>query len=185
MTAGTAAALVEAASKGDEQAWAELVDRYARVVWSVARAYGLSEADAADVCQTTWLRLVEHIDRLRHPEAVGSWLITAARRESYRVLRELDREVPTGEVEEQDDRPWPPAGSRPAGESHARLWDAFSELPDRCRRLLRVWAAAVDAGYPEIASALGIPVGSIGPTRARCLELLRRLLGRRPTPDSA
>lgn len=181
MTAGTAA-LVEAASKGDEQAWAELVDRYGRAVWSVPRAYGLSDADAADVSQTTWLRLVEHIDRLRHPEAVGSWLITAAKRESYRVLRELDREVPT---EEQDDRPWPPAGSRPTGDSHARLWDAFGKLPDRCRRLLRVWAAAVDTGYPEIASALGIPVGSIGPTRARCLEQLRRLLGRRPTPDSA
>jgi RNA polymerase sigma factor (sigma-70 family) len=183
--ATTTAALVEAASKGDEQAWAELVDRFARLVWSVARAHGLTEADAADVCQTTWLRLVEHIDRLRRPESVGSWLITAARRESYRVLRELDREVPTEDVDEHDDRPWPPAGSRPAGEPHAGLWAAFTELPDRCRRLLRVWATAVDAGYPEIASALGIPVGSIGPTRARCLEQLRGLLGRRPTPDPA
>ncbi|MGH8834745.1 MAG: RNA polymerase sigma factor [Actinomycetes bacterium] len=183
--ATTTAALVEAASKGDEQAWAELVDRFARLVWSVARAHGLTEADVADVCQTTWLRLVEHIDRLRRPESVGSWLITAARRESYRVLRELDREVPTEDVDEHDDRPWPPAGSRPAGEPHAGLWAAFTELPDRCRRLLRVWATAVDVGYPEIASALGIPVGSIGPTRARCLEQLRGLLGRRPTPDPA
>jgi len=183
--ATTTAALVEAASKGDEQAWAELVERFARLVWSVARAHGLSEADAADVCQTTWLRLVEHIDRLRQPESVGSWLITAARRESYRVLRDLDREVPTEDVDEHDDRPWPPAGSRPAGEPHTGLWAAFTELPDRCRRLLRVWATAVDVGYPEIASALGIPVGSIGPTRARCLEQLRGLLGRRPTPDPA
>lgn len=179
------AALVAAASKGDEQSWSELVDRFTRLVWSVARAHGLSEADAADVCQTTWLRLVEHIDGLRHPESVGSWLITAARRESYRVLRQLDREVPTEEVDEDEDRPWPPAGSRPAAEPHAVLWDAFGALPDRCRRLLRVWATAVDAGYPEIASALGIPVGSIGPTRARCLKQLRRLLGRRPTPDPA
>jgi len=181
----TTAALVAAASKGDEQAWAELVDRYARLVWAVARAHGLSPVDAADVCQTTWLRLVEHIDKLRHPESVGSWLITAARRESYRVLRQLDREVPTEEVDERDDRSWPPAGSRAAGETHARLWHAFEQLTDRCRRLLRVWAVAVDAGYPEIAMALGIPVGSIGPTRARCLEQLRGLLGLRSTPDRA
>ncbi|MCI0688342.1 MAG: sigma-70 family RNA polymerase sigma factor [Sporichthyaceae bacterium] len=182
--ATTTAALVEAASKGDEQAWAELVERYSRLVWSVARSYGLSEIDAADVSQTAWLRLIEHLDRLRQPEYVASWLVTATRRECLRTLRRAGREVPTEDID-SDDEPWPPPGSRPVTETHAVLWAAFARLPERCRKLLRVWATAADASYAEIATALGIPVGSIGPTRARCLEQLRRLLGGRSTPDSA
>jgi RNA polymerase sigma factor (sigma-70 family) len=182
--ATTTAALVEAASKGDEQSWTALVDRFARLIWSVARAYGLSEADTADVCQTTWLRLVEHLDQIRRPDALGGWLVTATRRESVRMIRHGGREVPTEDVE-PDDHPWPPLGTGPAEDSNVALWTAFADLSDRCRRLLRVWATAADASYQEIATALGVPVGSIGPTRARCLEYLRRLLSRQPTPGTA
>lgn len=183
----TTAALVEAASKGDEEAWSELVERFAGLVWSVARSHGLSEADAADVCQTTWLRLVEHLDRLRQPELVASWLVTSARRESLRTLRHSGREVPTEEIEsaDSDDERWPPPGSQTPDERHQALWQAFAQLTQRCRMLLRVWATASDLSYGQIATGLGIPVGSVGPTRARCLEQLRRILRVRPAAGTA
>ncbi|MGI5164044.1 RNA polymerase sigma factor [Spirillospora sp. CA-253888] len=161
--------LVRRARDGDGAAWARLVEGYSDLLWSVARTAGLPDADAADAVQTTWLRLVEHLDRLREPDAVAGWLVTTARHESLRLLRH---------------RPPPPAGPSAAGsateqvvlarESVCRVGSALRAMPPRCRDLLRLLAAA--PSYAELSAALDLPVGSIGPTRARCLaELSRRL----------
>ena len=97
------AELVRAAAEGDQAAWNGLVDRYNGLVWSVARSHRLSMADASDVVQTTWLRLVEHLGRLQDPERVGAWLATTARRESLRALRHSARQVPTEELPDDGD----------------------------------------------------------------------------------
>lgn len=167
--------LVNAAASGDETAWNALVDRFAGLVWAVARSYRLDAADAADVSQTTWLRLVEHLGRLREPDRVGAWLAATTRNEALRILRRRGRAAPLLEGEEWADDTHP--------EPHARLHDlerdealrvALERLPERCRELLRVLLADPEPSYDEVSAALGLPIGSIGPTRARCLERLRR-----------
>ena len=178
MEPGGPAELVAAAGDGDEQAWEGLVDRFGGLVWSVARAHGLSAADAADVSQTAWLRLVEHLSRIRDPERVGSWLASTARHEALRVLRRAGRELPVGDEEELVPRGAvvePPDAHVLASEWHAVLWKAFAALPARCQRLLRVLIAEPAPSYQEVAAALQMPIGGIGPTRARCLRQLRRL----------
>ena len=172
--------LVERAAAGDAGAWEALVERYANLVWSVARSFRLDRADAADVSQTTWLRLVEHLGRLRDPQRLGAWLATTARHESLRVLRRAGRQVPIGEEEELEQAS--AADAVPldlaiiTAERDASLWTAFAHIPPRCRSLLRLLAADPPPSYDEISAALEMPVGSIGPTRARCLEHLRRRL---------
>jgi len=171
--------LVSAAASGDASAWRELVDRYEGLVWSVARAHRLGPADAADVSQTTWLRLVENLGRLREPEHVGGWLATTARHECLRVIRRHGREVLDGDVEPTPDRSAEdisPESAVLADERRVLLWRALGRLSLRCQTLLRSLAAAPEGGYAEISAALGMPIGSIGPTRARCLERLRREL---------
>jgi RNA polymerase sigma factor (sigma-70 family) len=176
--------LVAAAVHGSHAAWNGLVDRYARLVWSVARTFRLSDADAADVCQTTWLRLVENLDRITDPERLGSWLATTARRECIAVLRRRDREAPVSEATWSElDEPEAPGNGPEARviiqDENKQLWDAFSGLSERCRNLLRVLAAVpkeAKGSYAQISDALGIPTGSIGPTRARCLEQLKARL---------
>lgn len=170
--------LMGRAAEGDAAAWDALVTRYQGLVWSVARAHGLYGHDAADVAQTTWLRLVEHLDRIRDPARVGSWLATTARHESLRVLRRRGREQP---VEVDDYVLPPPAGgdSEPelaalTGERDELLQEALQTLPPRCQRLLRVLMADPPPSYREVGAALNMPVGSIGPTRARCLACLRQ-----------
>lgn len=171
------AVLVRDAAGGDEHAWAALVERFSGLVWSVTRAMRLSQADASDVSQTTWLRLVEHLGDIREPERVGAWLATTARRESLRILQKAGRAVPT---EFDDDRLVSPDttsdldASLDAGQHVTALWRAFEELPEPGRALLRVLMADPAPSYVEAAAALGMPIGSIGPTRARCLERLRR-----------
>jgi len=170
--------LLAGAAEGDQKAWDLLVSRFARLVWSVARSFRLSDADAADVCQTTWLRLVEHLDAINDPTRLAGWLATTARRESLGVLRRRDREVliydgpdEEDEVDEQD-----PERRTIEQDEHRQLWDAFAGLSERCRSLLRVLAVSPLESYAQIAAALSIPVGSIGPTRARCLDRLRARL---------
>jgi RNA polymerase sigma factor (sigma-70 family) len=178
MGSGGLAKLVAAAGDGDQQAWEGLVDRFGGLVWSVARAHGLSAADAADVSQTAWLRLVEHLSRIRDPERVGSWLASTARHEALRVLRRAGRELPVGDEGELAPRGAvvePPDAHVLASERHEVLWKAFTALPGRCQRLLRVLIAEPAPSYQEVAAALQMPIGSIGPTRARCLRQLRRL----------
>jgi RNA polymerase sigma factor (sigma-70 family) len=173
-------ALVVAARAGDERAWNGLVEEFGSLVWSIARAHRLNDADAADVSQTAWLRLAEHLGRIRDPERVGAWLASTVRHECLRLLRRSQRELPAG-----DDLPEPPSPGTPSpaagllrGERATALWAAFAELPERCRSLLRVLMADPPPAYEDVSEALAMPVGSIGPTRARCLERLRRLAAR-------
>lgn len=172
--------LLRMAGAGDETAWQGLVDRYARTVWSVVRSHRLRPADAADVYQTTWLRLVENLDRIAQPERVGSWLVTTARREALRLLRVRQREVPGPGT---DDDPDVHAQHDPGPEEIAILGDertavarAFGRLSTRCQLLLRLWLEDTSRGNADIAAHLGTPVGSVGPTKSRCLAHLRRLL---------
>jgi RNA polymerase sigma factor (sigma-70 family) len=169
------AALVRAATSGDERAWSALVDRFAKLVWAIARNHRLGADDAAEVSQTTWLRLAEHIDRLQDPSKVGGWLATTARHESLRVLRGAGRQIPMGDDMPEPDRPAPAIDEELLRSERDRmLWQAFSRLPARDQALLRLLISDPMPSYEEIGAAMGMPVGSIGPTRARCLERLRR-----------
>jgi RNA polymerase sigma factor (sigma-70 family) len=175
-----AAALLTRARAGDQSAWNSLVEQYSGLLWSVARAYRLDTATAGDAIQTTWLRLVEHLDRIQDPERLGGWLATTVRRECLQVLRRTTREriAPGGDagLDAIDTDAEPLDAALLASERDAALWRAFREIPDRCQRLLRVLIATPPPSYEQVAAALDIPVGSIGPTRARCLARLRTLL---------
>ena len=172
--------LVRHAARGDMQAWERLVDQFSRLIWSITVEYRLLESDAADVAQTTWLRLLEHIDRIEYPDRVGSWLAATARNECLRnlagrkrVVLAHDDEILMGMV----------AASSPevderilANERDQVVRDALSRLPRRWQRLLELLMADPPASYADISSELNLPVGSIGPTRGRCLARLRVLL---------
>jgi RNA polymerase sigma factor (sigma-70 family) len=175
--------LARAAADGDETAWNALVNGFSGLIWSVARGYHLSAADAADVFQTAWLRLAEHLGRIEDPQRVGAWLATTARHEALRIARSATRFIPTDDltyfdVGHTDDNPPEQAvldSEQAALDSElvSRLWRSLGELSERCQRLLRVLIATPPPSYTEVAAALDMPVGSIGPTRARCLEQLR------------
>lgn len=169
------AALVEAARDGDQLAWKMLVARYLDLVWAIARGHSLDHCDAADVSQTTWLRLYEQLPRLREPEKVGAWVATTARRESLRISRQRRRQ--RAELLPADCPSTAPAveDSLPelVAERDRLFWSAFGDLTPPCKRLLRALMADPPPSYAEVSAALGMPVGSIGPTRARCLERLR------------
>jgi RNA polymerase sigma factor (sigma-70 family) len=173
----TTAELLAAAATGDRLAWDELVERYSRLVWAVARGFSLSAADAADVSQTTWLRLVEHLGRLREPEHLGGWLATTARHECLRVLRKSGREVlgVDTDLDLESGEPTPEAVVLD-GERDKLLWKSLGEIPQRCQVLLRALATEPPPSYHDVSLALGMPVGSIGPTRARCLDHLKKRL---------
>jgi RNA polymerase sigma factor (sigma-70 family) len=162
------------ASAGDQAAWNAIVERFASLVWATARAHRLSRADASDVAQTTWLRLVEHLDRIREPERLGAWLATTARRESLRVIRRTGREQP---IDDADMFEAPDAAALDRHlldeERDGVLWRAFAGLSDRCKTLLRLLMADQELSYEEVGAALGMPLGAIGPTRMRCLDRLR------------
>lgn len=174
MQAFTVAPLVDRAATGDADAWDALVSQYAGLVWSVARGYGLDAADAADVSQTCWLRLAENLGRLRDPERVGAWLATTARREALVVVKKGRRQVPIGVAFDDevahDEAPDAPLLQR---ERAAAVVDAFRRLPAQCRTLLRVLLSDPAPSYAEVSDSLDMPIGSIGPRRARCLERLR------------
>ena len=170
--------LVLKAARGDEGSWDTLVERFAGMVWAVARGHRLSTDDAADVSQTTWLRLVEHLDRIEQPERVGAWLATTARRESLRVLRLAGRQIPTSDddVVNLTDTPVVALdGNLLIEERDQALWEVFGRLPCRCQLILRLLTSDMPLSYRDLSDVLEMPIGSIGPTRARCLEHLRRL----------
>jgi RNA polymerase sigma factor (sigma-70 family) len=174
----TSGELVARARQNDQVAWDALVERYTGLLRSIARSYDLGAADMADVTQTVWLRLVERLDELREPDRVGSWLAVTAHRESRWTLRRRGRELPAWSVPDQAPDPAGGCVERTCVQRE-RLSDvasAIRAMPERCRRVLRFFALA-PVTYAEAASALDIPVGSVGPTRARCLADLRRRLG--------
>jgi RNA polymerase sigma factor (sigma-70 family) len=176
--------LVKRANNGDKSAWDQLVERYAPLVWSICRRYQLDRPDADDVGQGVWLRLVEHLPALRDPAALPGWIATTTRRECLRVLRAGRRRV-------EHERPLPPENAaeitgRAAAETdvpgtdllEAELMDALRaglmSLSTRCRELLLLLIQDPPLAYADIGARLQLPVGSIGPTRSRCLEALRR-----------
>src|SRR5215469_4336708 len=172
--------LVRRAAAGDKSAWERLVERYSRLIWAMTRDFKLMETDAADVVQATWLRLLEHIDRIEYPERIASWLATTARHECLRHLAAGKRVVL---VEDDHDAFSGAAGHQPdvderllAEERAQAVRAAMSTLPSRSQRLLELLMADPPASYTEISDQLGVPIGSIGPTRGRCLERLRLIL---------
>ncbi len=178
--------LVSDARRGDQCAWNALVSRYAGMVWGIARAHRLNDADAADVSQATWLKLFRSLAGVKEPAAIGGWLATTARRESLRCLQRPGRTEPWPEEYEvaDDDAPGVDAGLL-ASERDRLVLRALEQLPERDRTLLRMLAADPAPGYEEIGAALDMPIGSIGPTRARALERLRRKLAQLGTPAEA
>lgn len=163
---------------GETRAMDELVRLMTPLLWHVVRAYGLDRALAEDVVQTTWLTLVRRHDSIVEPQAVSGWLTMVARREAWRVGKLQRRADPT---EVEDLEPHLPAHqsaeqTAATDDESRRLWDAVSQLNDRCRRLLRIVAFEERPDYARIAQDMAMPIGSIGPTRQRCLGKLRSLL---------
>lgn len=184
------APLVAAAATGDQNAWNALVARFNGLLWSVASSYRLAAGEDADAVQNTWVRLVERLDRIEDPERVGAWLATTCRRECLQVLRRRRRTGYTTDTDELGEIPGDAAELDAAlldDERDAALWRTFAALSDPCRRLLRVLMASPPPSYAEVSAALGLPIGSIGPTRQRCLARLRVLAGAesllRPTTE--
>ena len=168
-----------AAANGDQRAWDTIINRYSDLVWTIARSFRLNVADAADVSQATWLRLVEHLGDIRDGERLGAWLATTARREAIGLMRRGHRDIPiesTGLAESDEDTGETPEQHILRDEQDTLLWKAFRRLGGQCQRLLRVLLVDPPPPYTEIGAALDMPVGSIGPTRARCLSTLRTLL---------
>ncbi|MGH3763451.1 RNA polymerase sigma factor [Actinophytocola sp.] len=174
--------LFHAARGGDREALAELVRRLTPMLWQVARSQGLDREASVDVVQTTWLRLLGSLARIRQPAALTAWLVTVTRREAWRVHKAGRAEHVEEDavfVEMRDAGPGPAeqvVEQVAAGDRRARLWAAVDALPERCRTLLRVIAFTRRPDYAEVSRTLGMPVGSIGPNRGRCLAMLRRLL---------
>ncbi len=172
------AALVARARNGDKQAWDEIVNRYAPLVWSICRRHRLSALDTDDVGQSVWLRLVEQLNALREPAALPGWLATTTRRECIRVLRAANKQEARGgnppDLDTIPDEQTVTAEQEVLlAERDAALREAFGALPPKCRRLISMLIEDPPVPYAEISARLGIAVGSIGPNRRRCLNKLR------------
>jgi RNA polymerase sigma factor (sigma-70 family) len=180
--ASRAAALFREYRAGDVAKMGELVALLTPILWHTVRAQRLDRDSAEDVLQTTWLALVRSAESITDAQAVLQWLIVSARREAWRVVKRSDRVEP--KQFEADDFVSPvtdvPEQMVLRSDSDARLWQHIAQLPEKCRELLRVIAFADRPDYAAIAKALGMPVGSIGPTRGRCLGKLRLQLDNDP-----
>jgi RNA polymerase sigma factor (sigma-70 family) len=174
---GSVSDLVTCARNGEKQAWDALVDRYAPLIWSICRRHGLDRVDTEDVGQAVWLYLVGHLDNLHEPAALPGWLATTARRECLRVLR-AGRSLAAGYVLDAETLPDNQARSAErevlAAEREAALREAFLDLPPCGQRLIALLLEDPPLPYAEISVRLGIPIGSIGPTRRRYLDTMRR-----------
>lgn len=163
---------------GDHAALDDLVRTLTPVLWHVVRAVGLDRDKAEDVVQVAWLTLVRKQDSIADPQAVASWLTTTARREAWRVARADARSTPVADEILQARVPHQPAAESDVirKDEQDRLWACVQQLDQRCQRLLRTIAFDDRPDYAGIADELGMPVGSIGPTRGRCLTKLKSLL---------
>jgi RNA polymerase sigma factor (sigma-70 family) len=173
---------VRAAAGGDADSWQELVDGYMGLLWSTVRKYRLRDSDGTDVIQTTWLRLVQNIDRIEDPARVGAWLVTTARREALRVIGQHQRMVLTEDDALLDavQPSGPGVDARLIGaERDAAVRELLMELPPRCQELLALLTSDPAPDYETISAQLGMPIGSIGPTRGRCLKKLAMLAAER------
>ncbi|MEO7980855.1 MAG: sigma-70 family RNA polymerase sigma factor [Sporichthyaceae bacterium] len=170
---------LDRSAAGDSAAWQLIATRFTPLLWAVARSHRLGQSDAADAVQSTWLRLVENLGRIRDPDRLGAWLATTCRRECLAVIRRAARERPVDQQQVIDLTD----SSAPAVDAtlllrqrDATLWSVFESLNEPCRRLLRVLMADPPPSYEEVGAALAMPVGSIGPTRGRCLRRLHDLV---------
>jgi RNA polymerase sigma factor (sigma-70 family) len=170
--------LVARARRGDRQAWDALVKRYAPLITSICRRHRLGQADAEDVSQSVWLRLVAQLDKIREPAALPGWLATTTRRECGRVARAVNgpRAVigALDGYDVADERAEAADQQLLAAERRAALREALAHLPLVHQQLVAELTADPPAPYAEVSVRLGIPVGSIGPTRSRCLDRIRR-----------
>ena len=170
--------LVTRARCGDRSAWDQLVDRYSPLIWSICHRWQLDRTDAEDVGQAVWLRLVEQLDNLRDPAALPGWLATTTQRECSRARRSRCRLAAGGQVPDAEKLPDEQAATAEdvlfMAERHAALRAAFTDLPANWQQLLTLLTTDPPTPYAEISVKLGIPVGSIGPNRSRCLDRLRR-----------
>jgi len=174
------AGLVTRARMGDQDAWDQLVERYAPLLWSICRRYRLSHPDAADVCQRVWTVLVVQLPALREPGALPGWLATTTRRECFKALRlglqhlKLEEPIEPGADPAAGDESTAVDRALLTAEREVALRAGFAELKARCRRLLEMLVQDPPVPYAEISARLHMKLGSIGPTRARCLDDLRR-----------
>jgi RNA polymerase sigma factor (sigma-70 family) len=171
-------ALMSAARQGSDDAVGEIVTEFSPLLWHVARAAGLSPGDAQDVLQTVWMRLIEHLDDIRTPTALAGWLVVTTRREAWRVRAAERKQIPTDQ-ESFAELPVKGPGSEEQviiEDQRRRLWAAIRQLSPRCQELLRIVAFVPRPDYAAVAAGLGMQIGSIGPTRGRCLAKLRALL---------
>jgi len=181
-------ALVADALAGEENAWRELVDRVSPIIWSVCRSYRFAEADTADVAQTVFIRLVENLGKIREPAALPGWIQTTARRECSQLFAERSRQGPALDVERLEATQASITRELDEelleAERRSALREAFAGLPDHCQRLLRLLMDDKPLPYKEISAQLGRSVGGIGPTRARCIEMLKSAAVLRPWTDA-
>lgn len=171
------AELVIRARNGDKQAWDVIVEQYAPLIWSICRQYRLDRTDAEDVGQNVWLQLVSHLDTFREPAALPGWLVTTTRRECSRVVRAARGPLATEELNIEhmpDGQTMTAEQELLAAERHAALRNALSCLSPSRQQLMAMLIEDPPKSYAEISASLGIPISSIGPTRRRCLDKLRR-----------
>jgi RNA polymerase sigma factor (sigma-70 family) len=176
------AALLGQARDGSEEALGQLVTELSPLLWQVARAAGLTAADAEDVVQTAWMRLLAHLDGIHTPASLTAWLVVTTKREAWRVRAAGRRQLPA-------DQDWlaalpdtAPASDEQvmADDQRRALWAALGQLSPRCQELLRIVAFVPRPDYQAVAAGLGVARGSVGPTRGRCLAKLRALLDASP-----
>ncbi|MGI9606024.1 MAG: RNA polymerase sigma factor [Acidimicrobiales bacterium] len=175
-------ALVEHARAGSQESWNAIVDQFADMVWSVVRSFRLSEADARDAAQMTWLRAVESLDNIREPERLGLWLATTARNECLRLVARRNKSVPVDPLDPLDAFARLEMGGdvqldQISRSEAQRVLDALATLEPECQAFLRLVLVDPPMSYAEISAVLNIPIGSIGPKRQRCLLQLRAAAG--------
>lgn len=176
--------LLVQAMAGDESAWTELVDRFSQFVWSLARSYRLDEAAAGDVAQTVWLKLIESGDRINDPERLPGWLATTTKREAMRVVRLRAREPAIDFEFEEPSADASLEAMLIEDEAVREVLVAYEKLKDECRHLMRLLVADPPLSYEEISELAEMPIGSIGPTRGRCIEQLKKAMGSFAQPDN-